>query len=61
MRGWPLGSNSTSGIEASSFVAGSVEHELEHDTLSAYLYALDEEFDPVPSDLSRSTTGYGPS
>lgn len=35
----------------SSFVARAVDHELERDTLAAYLGALDEEFGPVPDVL----------
>ena len=35
----------------SSFVAQAVSHELERDTLSSYLDALDDEFGEVPADL----------
>ncbi len=44
-----------------SIVARSVEYELEHDTLSAYLDAHDEEFGPVPSDLVDKHDGRWPS
>ena len=35
----------------SSFVAQAVSHELERDSLSSYLDALDDEFGEVPADL----------
>lgn len=35
----------------SSFVARAVDHELERDTIAAYLDALDTEFGPVPDVL----------
>lgn len=35
----------------SSFVARAVDHELERETLAAYLTELDEEFGPVPDAL----------
>jgi hypothetical protein len=45
----------------SSFVARAVEHELERDTLSAYLDDLDEEFGPVPSELVEQYDALWPS
>jgi hypothetical protein len=45
----------------SSFVARAVEHELERDTLSAYLDELDEEFGGVPSDLIEHYDALWPS
>jgi len=35
----------------SGFVARAVQHELERDTLGAYLDELDEEYGKVPNDL----------
>ena len=45
----------------STFVARAVEHELERDTLSAYLVNLDEEFGPVPSELLEQYDALWPS
>jgi hypothetical protein len=45
----------------SRFGARSLEHELEHDALSAYLCALDEEFGPAPSELVEKYDGLWPS
>jgi hypothetical protein len=45
----------------SGFVARAVEHELERDTLSAYLDELDKEFGEVPSELVERYNALWPS
>lgn len=45
----------------SGFVARAVEHELERDTLSAYLDELDNEFGEVPAELVEHYDALWPS
>lgn len=62
MRHSLAGSRSTSATVASaSFVARTVEHELEHVALAGYLYEFDDESGSLPADLVEDYDAWWPS